>query len=231
MNSIAATALQYYDFGWCIIPVPYKKKDTYVKWTPYQTRRPDRMQVQKWFGRGQCNVAVVVGAVSGGLACRDFDVEGSYHAWAKARPELSGRLATARTARGFHVYFRADIEGIRKLPDGELRGSRCYCMLPPSVHPDGPTYNMDHRAERGQPFSCRSCLGRLPATGQPRHRDHRDYEEDGDTREIPLPPSNLFSSLWASLCHPNRREYSSCHRANPTGGNLHTSQARVRLCA
>jgi hypothetical protein len=140
-TSILKCALYYADkLGWCVIPIPHGQKKARIRWKRYQTERPDRTQLQKWFEHGQHNIAVMLGAVSGGLTCRDFDVAETYIAWTKAHPELAARLPTARTARGNHVYFLGGIEGIQDLGDGELRGSRGYCMLPPSVHPDGPKY-------------------------------------------------------------------------------------------
>lgn len=139
---ILKSALDYADrLGWCIIPIPHGQKKARIKWKRYQTERPDREEVRKWFGNGYPqNMAVVVGPVSVGLCCRDFDVAKSYTAWAKARPELADRLPTVKTAKGYHVYFRADRDGIKHFGDGELRGGGGYCMLPPSVHPDGPRY-------------------------------------------------------------------------------------------
>jgi hypothetical protein len=39
-----------------------------------------------------------------------------------------------------HVYFEGHVEGIECLSDGELRGSRHCCILPPSTQPSGSTY-------------------------------------------------------------------------------------------
>jgi len=140
-TAILRCALYYADkLSWCVIPIPHGRKEARIRWRKYQWTRPDRDQVRKWFASDDANVAVVLGPVSEGLACRDFDVSESYVAWAKAHPELAKLLPTVKTARGYHLYFLASIEGIRKFADGELRGSRCYCMLPPSVHPDGPKY-------------------------------------------------------------------------------------------
>ncbi|MDI6450523.1 bifunctional DNA primase/polymerase [Anaerobaca lacustris] len=127
--------------GWCIIPVPGDQKQARIKWGRYQKARPEPKQIQRWFGNGQAlNMAVVLGPVSGGLTCRDFDVPGSYMAWTKTHPDLAGLLPTVRTGKGYHVYCHSDWDSIKHLGDGELRGGRGYCMLPPSVHPDGPAY-------------------------------------------------------------------------------------------
>jgi hypothetical protein len=139
---ILKSALYYADrLGWCVIPIPHGQKKARIKWKRYQTERPDQAQVRKWFGSNHpMNMAVLLGPVSEGLYCRDFDVAESYAAWAESHPELADRLPTVRTAKGYHVYCRADLDGIKHLGDGELRGAGGYCMLPPSVHPDGPVY-------------------------------------------------------------------------------------------
>jgi len=136
-------AARYYadKLRWCVFPIPHGTKKARIKWGKYQATRPDSKQVQKWFGNGQPqNIAVGLGGVSGDLTCRDFDVVDSYTAWAKSHPDLAGVLPTVKTAEGYHVYFQADTDGIKYLGDGELRSSSGYCMLPPSVHPSGATY-------------------------------------------------------------------------------------------
>ncbi len=85
-------------------------------------------------------VIVICGEISGGLACRDFDTEQGYENWAKQHPDLAGKLPTVKTARGYHVYFLADVGKNQDFDDGELRGKDRYCLLPPSVHPSGVIY-------------------------------------------------------------------------------------------
>jgi len=86
-------------------------------------------------------VAVILGAASGGLACRDFDDVLAYQSWAAKNPYLARILPTVRTARGYHVYFLAP-QGFKDLGDGEYRATNGhFCLLPPSRHPDGAIYN------------------------------------------------------------------------------------------
>ncbi len=149
-TTILRSALYYADrLGWSIIPIPHGRKEARICWKPFQTERPAREQLQKWFAGEQRNIAVTLGPVSRNLTCRDFDVSESYAAWARNHPDLARCLPTVRTARGYHVYALAGVEGIRKFPDGELRGSGGYCMLPPSVHPDGPNYEWTIRPTIG----------------------------------------------------------------------------------
>ena len=84
---------------------------------------------------------MVCGEVSGNLAIRDFDIEGSYESWVASQPSLASTLPTVRTARGYHVYCRTALPvRIRKYPDGELRGTGGYTLAPPSIHPSDAHY-------------------------------------------------------------------------------------------
>ncbi len=147
-NPLLKQALRYYrDFGWSVIPIRAGTKIAALRsWKPCQTKRPDEKQLRKWFGSGDNQIAVILGEVSGGLACRDFDAMTEYETWAAAHPDLVGVLPTAQTSRGMHVYFEGHFEGRIEFEDsdgkhlGELRGGKHYCMVPPSVHPGGHIY-------------------------------------------------------------------------------------------
>lgn len=134
-------ALEYHKLGWSIIPIPYRKKKppALKSWKPYQVKRAGEDTIRKWISNEPKNIAVVFGKASGGLACRDFDSEQSYHNWAKEHPELAAILPTVRTSRGYHVYFKSYVEAIKTFDDGEYRG-KGYCLLPPSIHPSNAVY-------------------------------------------------------------------------------------------
>lgn len=130
--------------GWAIVPIGRdwkgREKAVLAKWTPFQTTPPTDAHFERWFRRKNVTgLGVVLGPVSGGLVCRDFDRAASYHEWAAAHPDLAVTLPTAETGRGFHVYFRADFTRTVTLGDGELRG-KGVCILPPSIHPSGKAY-------------------------------------------------------------------------------------------
>ncbi len=139
-NELLNNALDYSAIGLSVIPTRGKKPA--CAWKPFQRERPGPEEVRGLFNKPDITgVAVILGQVSGGLACRDFDVPEAYEKWAGGHGDLAPSLPTVETARGKHVYFRTTSEsGIRKLPDGELRLSGGYCLLPPSLHPSGATY-------------------------------------------------------------------------------------------
>ena len=139
-NPLLKEALEYHRRGWCVIPIPQGKKAARIRWKRYQAERATGEQVRKWFAGNNRNIAVVLGGVSGGLACLDFDTEQGYQQWAGEHRDLAAKLPTVKTTRGYHVYFLADVDKIQSFNDGELRGKGGYCLLPPSVHPDGVIY-------------------------------------------------------------------------------------------
>jgi hypothetical protein len=133
-------ALEYHKLGFCVIPIkPRSKKPALRSWKQYQTKRPDEEQLRRWFPNNN-NMAVALGPASGGLVCRDFDKMDCFENWKRNHTDLANKLPIVKTAKGMHVYFTSDIIGIKHFADGELRGKGGYCLLPPSVHPDGQTY-------------------------------------------------------------------------------------------
>lgn len=141
-NPVLNAALGYFRRGWSIIPIPYRSKAARIRWMSYQKTRPTEDTIRRWFSDKPVNIAVILGEVSGGLVCRDFDKAETYQLWIKRYPDLAKLLPTVQTGRGYHVYFEADYSGIKHFSDGsgELRGGGGYCLLPPSIHPDGPEY-------------------------------------------------------------------------------------------
>jgi hypothetical protein len=125
-KTILDYALQYHSYGWSIIPVPYGEKVAKVSWKKYQLVKADKQPLKKWFATNNRNIAVIVGEVSNGLTCRDFDTIAEYHLWVSKYPDLAKMLPTVQTSKGMHVYFEGHIKGIRHIANGELRGSKGY---------------------------------------------------------------------------------------------------------
>jgi len=134
-------ALHYLKQGMSIIPVGRDKRPLRgIRWKRYQSQQPSKQTVNQWFTKHpEASIAVILGPVSGNLACRDFDDQQACENWAATYPELAARLPTVATARGRHVYFRGTVR-TRDLGDGELRGAGGYVVLPPSIHATGVVY-------------------------------------------------------------------------------------------
>lgn len=140
--AVVDAAVAYAERGWSVLPLRGDKRPAVRAWKSRQSERARPEDIAGWFGRLKTakGVGVVLGAVSGNLAARDFDDERAYHRWAEAHPDLAATLPTVQTGRGFHVYFRAESVKTKTLGDGELRGEGAYMVLPPSPHPSGIVY-------------------------------------------------------------------------------------------
>lgn len=147
-GSLIDAALAYAAKGWSIVPIPKGKKYPDIPWDEFKTRRATPDELRAWFADPVITgMAVVLGPVSGGLAARDYDIGARYDEWAENYNAQS--FATVKTRKGAHVYFRIDpeskyfnhSEAYIGYEDGELRMSRCICLLPPSAHPDGGNYS------------------------------------------------------------------------------------------
>lgn len=202
-NPLLAAALRYLARGWSVIPIGNEKRPWHgIQWKAFQSTPANEQVLHEWFAAPDVTgVAVVLGGVSGGLACRDFDDGTGYTAWAESHPNLARTLPTARTARGYHVYFRCAGFATRKCADGELRGEGGYVILPPSRHPQGIVYSWINPPDAVVPEIDLSASG-LPdsdcplyPTGRQGGRDSREGGEavrQGHDNQNPVDPASLL---------------------------------------
>ena len=206
---VLSAALMYHSLGWSIIPVVAgtKKPPRGFKWKPFQTQRADEQQIRDLFDkRDDLGLAVVGGAVSGGLTCRDFDTEAAYHAWAAQNPELAKTLPTVKSGRGFHVYFLSDLDHTEKFQDGELRGGSSIVVLPPSKHPSGVQYRWIIRPTSNIPrLDFRLFQGK-----EPTERQSHDMASVSPSLRDSVPPGlclSVGSDQWDAVidrCLPKK---------------------------
>ena len=141
-NPILDAALAYHGFGWSLLPIRQgTKKPACSSWLQFQKQPASIELIRDWFRQPGRGLAVVTGPVSGDLFCRDFDELPAYDRWAALNPDLAKILPTVATSRGRHVYCRAKFGRLQHVDSGELRGGKGYCLLPPSVHPEGMPYH------------------------------------------------------------------------------------------
>ncbi len=206
-DGLCAEAERLHGLGLCLVPLlaipgqPELNKKPAWKWGRYRGARPSLRTLLRWLRRPHVGgLAVTHGAVSGGLACRDFDTLDAYRRWAAAFPHLAGSLPTVRTARGFRPYFRLGAKRYDKLDDGELIGSSAhYSILPPSVHPTGVSYSwtvpLRHPAEL--PLLHPEESGFLPPP-----MPSGPCPEETHTACVPpdiVPPPNVDNSAWRRM--------------------------------
>lgn len=205
-NALLDAALACAQRGWSIIPIRHKpgtdgKQPAVKTWKRYETERPTDDELRAMFnGRRVDGLAVIFGAVSGGLVCRDFDDMRAYERWSAEYPDLAASLPTVKTGRGRHVYFVADVDRIIKLPGGELRGAG-YCLLPPSVHPSGALYTWlvplpDGPLPTIDPFGCGLAARE---NGLTERTERTENTEKTEKTECPESPENDKQSNGSAL--------------------------------
>ena len=132
-------ALYYYDQGWCIIPA--RGKIPALKWQEYQTKRPSREQVAKWWDENpNYNIALVTGAVSGVVV---VDIDG-----VEIPPGLPPTAVVETSPGRFHYYFKHPGFSVKNavgelMPGVDFRGDEGIIILPPSIHYDKTTGKPD----------------------------------------------------------------------------------------
>lgn len=158
---IALDALRYILAGLSVIPfdrtakmpvgrlLPTDPATGKSSWSVFRTRQPTPAEVAAWFAPGRATaLAVVAGAVSGGLEILDFDAPELFSPWQRRvhaqAPGLVEQLPIVQSqSGGFHVYYRcAEIQGSQKLAEDptrpkrtliETRGEGGCAIAPPSA--------------------------------------------------------------------------------------------------
>lgn len=144
-NQTLSNAAETYHkkFGWCIIPLKPKDKKPLITWEPFQKKRSTLEEIKKWWKETpDANIGLVTGKISGGIYVIDADTkEGIEFAKEAGLPPTP----TAKTAHGFHYYFKyegeRELRNFAKIKNLDFRGDGGYVLLPPSIHPDGPVYS------------------------------------------------------------------------------------------
>jgi putative DNA primase/helicase len=163
--TVYETALEARRAGMSVVPVlPDGKKRPGVRWRIYQQRLASIREIAHWFGGKERGLALVTGAISGGLEALDFDSHAVFQAWSERVRQwgydaLYDRLTCGyleTTPHGVHLLYRCcAIDGNQKLAsvpvDGpqrlhtliETRGEGGLVIIAPSggeVHPGGKPY-------------------------------------------------------------------------------------------
>ena len=192
--------------GWSVIPIGQDKRPPPgFGWKRYSSKRADRRTLRRWFTeRKYPALAVICGKVSGNLVCRDFDDAEAYDRWKAAHPNLADTLPTVKTHRGYHVWLIWPDCSFVKMPDGELRQEGHYCLLPPSQHPNGGSYQWLVAPNGEVPVvdPWRSGLVTEDAPRIPVTEDSDDSEDSEDSEVVAL----VCGQEARTLIEANREE-------------------------
>lgn len=136
-------ATQLYGQGFNVFPQPFASKNGYP-WAKLQYTRlhPDDLRELFFY---HCNIAVMMGRTSQNLfiidceTAEEFDRQGAY---LEARNIKAWAVRSGGERRGGHYWLRCADGEVANIkigvisPTVEIRGTRIYCLVPPSVHPE-----------------------------------------------------------------------------------------------
>jgi putative DNA primase/helicase len=229
VEPLLAAALRYRAAGLSLIPIGADKRPLMAflprdpngngrgqpTWKPFREQPPDEATLIRWFGRGQVNIAIVTGQVSGGLVVFDFDTAADlfYPRWRRLVGPLARKLPAALTGKGYHVYVRTGVSfPNRKLAYNkerqvliETRGEGGYIIAPPSLHPSGRRYTWCQGGAR-VPLVTDAAFDLLIASA--RELDEREEgEEKGSRQKGILVPDSLAPVGEISVEEKRLRQY------------------------
>lgn len=163
--TVYQTALAAWHRGISVVPIPPNgTKCPSFSWSAYQKRRATASELRSWFRDARNGIALITGAVSGGLEVLDFDTREIYQAWSERMDHEGWGSLHARLVQGYleaspngiHLLYRCStIERNQKLATSsregvshnktmiETRGEGGLIVVAPScggVHPSGKPY-------------------------------------------------------------------------------------------
>jgi RecA-family ATPase len=155
MPTLKESALHYAEQGFAVFPlIPREKKPATTN--GFKDATTDPKQISFWWDMDpNYNIGIATGKPSGGLVVIDIDNghggngSDSLRDWERNNHNLPDTCTALTGSGGVHLYYR-DTEEYRNkagiLDSVDVRGDGGYIVAPPSVHPNGGSYEweVDH---------------------------------------------------------------------------------------
>lgn len=145
------SALHYASWGWSVIPLQTKRKEPLAPWKKNQHQRYTAGALQQWWSQHPAaNIGVVTGVISG-VVVLDIDEPGGTDSLTKHGVVLPLTPTSKSGSGGHHYFFKHPghpvPNAVGLLPGVDLRGDGGMAVVPPSVHPNGQTYEWVHHPD------------------------------------------------------------------------------------
>lgn len=144
-------ALRYVEMGWSVIPLKARSKVPATRHGLNDWTNDPRAVVECWTKHPEFNVAVVCGQSSHGLLVIDLDVneakgkdgKATLEEWETTHGKLPETITSITGSDGIHLFYRTNMD-IRPSANAtlgvDIRCEKSYVVAPPSIHPNGQTY-------------------------------------------------------------------------------------------
>ena len=155
MNKLLQCALYYAKQGLAVFPlIPRDKKPLTANGFHDATTDPDKIN-EWWEVHPDANIGIATGQISGGLVAIDMDIDkekgkDGYHVFTKWCSDNCLMLPDSwlsMTGRGgYHLFYRSEFpvpSRIGWLEDVDIRADGGYVVAPPSMHPNGTSYEWE----------------------------------------------------------------------------------------
>lgn len=216
-NLFLKSALEYAQMGLAVIPnYPRTKKPIPLDWTNAATTDIDTIKGW-WKDHPNANIGVVCGSKSGDLLIVDIDtkedgVDGfdSLSAWEKEHGELPETVRSITGRGGSHLLYRinrplSNRTGV--LPGIDIRANGGQIIVPPSVHPNGNSYEWEYDPSEYQIAEANESVYELAVYGKTKALADQEQSEQFSLPER-ITAGKRNETLFKSACSLQVRGFS-----------------------
>ena len=158
MSRLGDAAVEYARRGWAVLPLARKNKVPAIK-GGCKSATDDPIQVKAWWSSNpEHNVGIATGTPSLGLVVIDIDVDSdtgedgmaTLYAWEREHGELPETITAVTGRGGLHYFYRCNQPigcSVNKELGVDVRGDGGFVVAPPSLHPNGRTYEWENHPD------------------------------------------------------------------------------------
>lgn len=158
MTKMSDAALDYVERGWAVFPLVERDKIPAVQ-GGFKAATHDTEQIEAaWGVRPNMNVGIATGTMSNGLVVIDLDVDAdrgedgleTLRLWEKEHGELPETVTALTGKGGMHLYYICNTPiscSVDNEKGVDIRGDGGYVVAPPSIHPNGRSYEWENHPE------------------------------------------------------------------------------------
>ena len=154
VKSMKEWALYYAELGLAVFPLAYRNKVPAIE-GGCKAATTEKSKIERWWNQNpRYNIGIATGNKSSGLVVIDLDVDKNkgidgyevLRDWQNKHGELPETWQSITGRGGYHYFYKDTITHSNKvgLYEGvDIRGEGGYIVAPPSVHPNGNTYEWE----------------------------------------------------------------------------------------
>ena len=154
VKSMKEWALYYAELGLAVFPLAYRNKVPAIE-GGCKAATTEKSKIERWWNQNpRYNIGIATGNKSNGLVVIDLEVDKNkgidgyevLRDWQNKHGELPETWQSITGRGGYHYFYKDTITHSNKvgLYEGvDIRGEGGYIVAPPSVHPNGNTYEWE----------------------------------------------------------------------------------------